>query len=207
MSRRFSSLVPLAQPHPRKPSGLRQSIDSTPFAQPHPRNLDSPQRTRLPHPPRRIALCRISRPRPLFGLIPFAQLHPRKKTSGRGFIPSVNSRQTNSLPTCADSPAQASGVGCARNERRGVVCFPTACAGSPAQQAQRACALCSNVKNAGESRRYKNPLAQPHLRKPFLVTRHLSLITEFLIANLELEFGLTHTKLGTLEISLVRHGD
>ena len=108
MSRRFSSLVPLAQPHPRKPSGLRQSIDSTPFAQPHPRNLDSPQRTRLPHPPRRIALCRISRPRPLFGLIPFAQLHPRKKTSGRGFIPSVNSRQTSSPPLAPIHPRKLS---------------------------------------------------------------------------------------------------
>ena len=106
--RRFSSLVPLAQPHPRKPSGLSQSIDSTPFAQPHPRNLDSPQRTRLPHPPRRIALCRISRPRPLFGLIPFAQLHPRKKTSGRGFIPSVNSRQTSSPPLAPIHPRKLS---------------------------------------------------------------------------------------------------
>ena len=75
-SRPLFALIPLAQPHPRKPSGLRQSIDSTPFAQPYPRklsglsrsldftpfaqlhlrNLDSPQRTRLPRPPQRIAL-------------------------------------------------------------------------------------------------------------------------------------------------------
>jgi hypothetical protein len=91
---------------------------------------------------------------------PFAQPHPRKITSARGFrafrvptlpsgIPSVID-SSNKFPTfCAGSSAQASGVGCAPKERRDVVQFPTLCAASPAQQAEGACALCSKVKNAG----------------------------------------------------------
>ncbi len=86
MSRRFPSLVPLAQPHPRKLSRLRQSLGPTPLAQLHPRNLDSPQRTRLPHPPQRIAVLVMSRPPS--SLLPLAQPYPRKKTSGRGFASS-----------------------------------------------------------------------------------------------------------------------
>ena len=79
------------------------------------------------------------------------------------------------------------------------MCFPTSCAASPAQQAERACALCSNFKNAGE---------RPAVQKSACVassaqglSSHSPLITGFLIANLEFEFGLTHTKLSTLKIS------
>ena len=84
MSRRFSSLVPIACPegrraliHPRKLSGLSQSIRCTPPAQPHPRDVGSPWRN---------SSSAISRPRPLFGLIPLvypegrrAQPHPHNE--------------------------------------------------------------------------------------------------------------------------------
>ena len=39
------------------------------------------------------------------------------------------------------------------------------------------------------------------LRLPFLVTSHSPLVTEILIANLELEFRLTHRKISPLRIS------
>ena len=183
MSRRFSSLVPLAQPHPRKPSGLRQSIDSTPFAQPYPRklsglsrsldftpfaqlhlrNLGSLQRTRLPRPPQRIAVSRIPRQRPFFGLGPLAQPHPRKPLVSAVF-------QSNAGASCGP--------------------LPFALVHPRNKQSARARSAAKSKTPAG-GRRYKNP----------------PLITECLIANLELEFELTHTKISPLEISLVRHGD
>ncbi len=45
------------------------------------------------------------------------------------------------------------------------------------------------------------PPAQPHSRSPFPATSHPPLATEVLIANLELEFHLTHRKLSPLRIS------
>ena len=169
-----------AQTHPRTRTsgrGFISSIDNgqtrpLPLALAHPRNVDSPQRTRLPRPPWQTAVSRISRPRPLFGLIPFVQPHPRK-LSGLSQSPSLAplvypegrraspaSRRTQPHPRNLDSPQQI-------------------------------------------SRRWLGsiPLAQFHPRKPFPVTSHSPLITEFLIANLELEFRLTHTKLSPLEIS------
>ena len=103
---RQTSSPPLAPIHPRKLSRLRQSLGLTPFAQLHPRNLDSPQRTRLPRPPHRIAVLVMSRPPS--SLLPLAQPYPRKKTSGRGFIPSVNSRQTSSPPLAPIDPRKLS---------------------------------------------------------------------------------------------------
>ncbi len=286
ISRPRSGLVPLALIHPRKLSGLSRSLDFTPFAPPHPRNLESPQRTRLPHPPCRLALCGISRPpsslvplalahprnelsaclrsaaksktpargrrykntfaqlhprnlaspprtsaprppwqiaaqvisRPSSGLaplaqpyprkplvsgvlqgnvgasyasLPLAQPHPRKKTSGREFIPSVNDRQTNSLPLALTYPRKplVSGV-LQGNVGASYASLPLALAHPRNEQSARTRSAAKSKRPAG-GRRYKNP----------------PLITECLIANLELEFGLTHAKLSALKISLVRHGD
>ncbi len=127
-----------------------------PLAQPHPRNLDSPQRTSAPRPPWRIAASVISRPSS--GLVPLALSHLRKKTSRRGFIPSIHGRRTSSLPFALAHPRNA-------------------------QSARSRSAAKSKTPAGG--RRYKNP----------------ALATEILIANLELEFGLTHTKLSPLRIS------
>ena len=73
---RQTNSPPLAPIHPRKLSRLRQSLGLTPLAQLHPRNLDSPQRTRLPRPPRRIAVLVMSRPPS--SLLPLAQPYPRR---------------------------------------------------------------------------------------------------------------------------------
>ena len=97
MSRRFCSLVPIACPegrraliHPRKPSGLSQSLIFTPFAPIHPRN-ELGARARSAAKSKTPARCRRyknplaqSHPRKLSGLsrslgfTPFAQPHPRK---------------------------------------------------------------------------------------------------------------------------------
>ena len=127
MPRRFFSLVPLACPegrraliHPRKLSGLSQSIRCRPLAQPHPRDVGSSWRTRLPRPPWRNSRSAISGPRPLFALIPLvypegrrAQPHPRNEL------------------------------------------------GAPSRSAAKS-------KPPARCRRYKNPLAQPHPRKPLV---------------------------------------
>ena len=87
---------------------------STPSKQTTNPNPNS-NKTRLLRPgrPRGIALLRISRP--LSGLLPIvspegrrAQPHPRKKTSGRGFIPSINASQSSSLPFAQPHPRKPS---------------------------------------------------------------------------------------------------
>ena len=97
MSRRFSSLVPIVYPegrraliHPRKLSGLSQSLIFTPFAPIHPRNelgarARSAAKSKTPagcrryknplaqsHPRKPLRLSRS------LGFTPFAQPHPRK---------------------------------------------------------------------------------------------------------------------------------
>jgi hypothetical protein len=78
-SRPLSGLAPLAQPHPRKLSGLSRSLDFTPFAQPHLRNAVTPLPALLSYrwPPAGVFQV-LPTSRPLSGLVPLAQPHPRK---------------------------------------------------------------------------------------------------------------------------------
>ena len=57
-------LTPFAQPHPRKPSGLSQSVPFTPLAQPHPRNEQS-ARARSAETSKTPARCRRDKNQPL----------------------------------------------------------------------------------------------------------------------------------------------
>ena len=91
-------LIPFAQPHPRKPSGLSQSLDFTPFARPHPRKPSGLSQslgfTPFAQPHLRDAVTPLPAlflyrwppagvfevfptSRPLSGLTPLAQIHPR----------------------------------------------------------------------------------------------------------------------------------
>jgi len=75
-------LIPLAQPHPRKPSGLSPSLGFTPFAQLHPRKPLTPLPASFLYrwPPAGVFEV-LPTSRPLFGLIPLAQPHPRNLDS------------------------------------------------------------------------------------------------------------------------------
>src|SRR5580704_10885715 len=73
-------LIPIAQLHPRKPSGLSRSLGLTPFAQPHPRNAVTPLFALFLHrwPPAGVFEV-LPTSRPLFSLAPLAQPHPRNE--------------------------------------------------------------------------------------------------------------------------------
>ena len=123
---RQTSSPPLAPIHPRKLSRLRQSLGLTPLAQLHPRNLDSPQRTSLPHPQRRIAVLVMSRPRPSFSLHTACAALPAQENVREGIYP-LRKQPSNQFPTsCADSPAQAFTVASVARPH-------TTCAAAPAQ--------------------------------------------------------------------------
>ena len=137
MSRRFCSLVPIACPegrraliHPRKPSGLSQSLIFTPFAPIHPRN-ELGARARSAAKSKTPARCRRYKN-------PLAQSHPRKPFK----VESIARLHT----ICAASPAQAFRV-------ESVARLHTICA---APSAQRCDAL---------ARRIFVPLPCPEIRR------------------------------------------
>ena len=76
-------LIPLAQPHPRKPSGLSPSLGPKPIAQPHLRNAVTPLPALFLYrwPP--AGVFEVPTSRPLAGLVPLAQPHPRNERSAR----------------------------------------------------------------------------------------------------------------------------
>jgi len=75
-------LTPFAQPHPRKPSGLSQSLGLTPFARPHLRNAVTPLPALFLYrwPPAGVFQV-LPTSRPPSSLTPLAQPHPRNEQS------------------------------------------------------------------------------------------------------------------------------
>ena len=275
ISRPPSGLVPLAQPHPRKktsgrgfiPSVNSRQTSSPPLAPIHPRNLGSPQRTRLPHPPRRIALSPwrnsasamsrrfsslvplaqphprnavtplpavplyrwppagvfevLATPRPLFGLLPLAQPHPRK--------PSGLSQSLDSTPFAQPHPRNAvtplPAVFLYRWPPAGVLqalktsgllfgLIPFAQLHPRNEQSAQARSAETSKTPAG-GRRYKNPsLACPGYRSAqaprgnfFLVTRHLSLVTEISNRKYFAIFYSDFASISTRPLSAAAGGD
>ena len=201
--RPWSGLVPFAQAHPRKLSGLSQSLNFTPFAQPQPRKKTSGRGFRA---------FRVS-------------------TLPSG-IPSVNDGQTSSLPFVLLYPRKplVSGV-LQSNVETSYASLPLALVHPRNKQSARARSAVTS-KTPARCRRYENPLliVTPRLeiaattsksktmqkfnrykmrvlRPPSIDAARRkekpasSLALKIPIANLELEFGLTHTKLSPLRIS------
>ena len=172
MSRRFCSLVPIACPegrraliHPRKPSGLSQSLIFTPFAQPHPRKPSGlsqshvftpfaqrhPRNAVTPLPAAFSYRCLVLRyegppagvfevlstSRPLFGLEPLARPELRRAQPHSRKPPRIN-QSFDVTPLALIHP---------RNPQSAQV-----------RSAER-------PRTPAECRRYKNPLAQAHPRK------------------------------------------
>ena len=177
-----SGLIPFAQLYPRKLSGLSQSLGFTPLAQLHPRKAVTPLPAFFSYrwPPAGVFEV-LATSRSLLGLVPLVQPYPRKPLVS-GVLQRNGGAPYASLPFALVHP---------RNE-----------------QSARARSAAPPKTPAG-ARRYENrplacpgsPEAQAPLDDFFLVTRHAPLITEILIANLELEFRLCHSRLSLLKIS------
>ncbi len=162
---------PLAPIHPRKLSRLRQSLGLTPFAQLHPRNLDSPQRTRLPRPPHRIAVLVMSRPPS--SLLPLAQPYPRKELGAR-------------LRSAAKSKTPA---GCRRYKN------PPFAQPHPRKELGARLRSAAKSKTPAGGQRYENPpFAQPHPRKLSGLSRSLD-FTPFAQLHLRNLGSLQRTRL------------
>jgi hypothetical protein len=240
ISRPPSGLAPNALTHPRKPLGLSRSLDFTPFAQPHPRKPLTPLPAVFSYrwPPAGV-LEVLSTSRPLSGLAPIvypegrraspasrrAQPHPRKKTSGRGFIPSIIDRQTIFPQLALIHPRKplVSGV-LQGNGGASYASLPFALV-HPRNKRRARSRSAGKSKTPAGCRRYKNPflIVTPRLEiattarktnKMQNSNRYKTAVLppppidairrstdaasppplKILIANLELEFRLTHTK-------------
>src|SRR5580704_4387144 len=177
-------LIPIAQLHPRKPSGLSRSLGLTPFAQLHPRKPSGLSQSlgltpfAQPHPRKPLVSGVLQRNDGALDSLPFALLHPRNKQSAR-------QRAAGESKTPA---------GCQRYKNPTLI-------GTPRLE------IAATVRKTNEiqiSNRYKTTVLQlpPQIdANRRMANAASSPPLEILIANLELEFKLTHTKLSPLRIS------
>jgi hypothetical protein len=183
----------LALTHPRKPCGSRllkqnaAALHSQALALIHPRN---PLAERQPSRTNRTPSCSP----------PFAQTHPRNPSSG--FLPSRTNRTSACpLPLAQLHPRKLCRSRLSKENAAGE--YPPPLALTHPRKHSNACTRSKEKsKTPAGGQRYENPpLVYPEARKAPFHPRNPFLAAEVLIANLKLEFHLTHRKLCSLRIS------
>src|SRR5579862_2218831 len=160
---------------------------------------------RIADSPRRFAASAISRPRPFLGLVPFAQPHPRKPLVS-GVLQKNGGVTYASLPLALFHPRNKQS---ARERSAEESKTPAGCRRykNPTLIVTPRLEIAATARKTNEmqiSNRYKTAVLQlpPQIHaNRRMANAASSPPLEILIANLELEFHLTHTKLSPLRIS------